>query len=107
MDDVHDLPLRISVAARACENCSTSTARPMERQVTARRPKICDPEIDRRVLAKQQSLSAMETANFGVPLGGSPIPGSTKTSATAPARKSGKGSRNQQIPTGPPLPPPV
>ena len=31
-------------------------------------------EIDRRVLAKQQSLGAEETANFGVPLGGSLIP---------------------------------
>jgi aspartate-semialdehyde dehydrogenase len=31
-------------------------------------------EIDRRILAKQQSLSASETANFGVPLGGSLIP---------------------------------
>ena len=31
-------------------------------------------EIDRLVLAKQQALSAAETANFGVPLGGSLIP---------------------------------
>ena len=31
-------------------------------------------EIDQRILAKQQSLSASETANFGVPLGGSLIP---------------------------------
>ncbi len=31
-------------------------------------------EIDRKVLARQQSLSASETANFGVPLGGSLIP---------------------------------
>ena len=31
-------------------------------------------EIDRRVLARQHSLSASETANFGVPLGGSLIP---------------------------------
>jgi aspartate-semialdehyde dehydrogenase len=43
------------------------------------RPLLDDPksailEIDRRVLAKQQSLSALETANFGVPLGGSLIP---------------------------------
>ena len=37
-------------------------------------PKSAILEIDRRVLAKQQSLSAMETANFGVPLGGSLIP---------------------------------
>jgi len=31
-------------------------------------------EIDRRVLARQRSLGADETANFGVPLGGSLIP---------------------------------
>ncbi|MES2508742.1 MAG: aspartate-semialdehyde dehydrogenase [Pseudomonadota bacterium] len=37
-------------------------------------PKSAILEIDRRVLAKQQSLSADETANFGVPLGGSLIP---------------------------------
>ena len=37
-------------------------------------PKSAILEIDRRVLAKQQTLSAGETANFGVPLGGSLIP---------------------------------
>jgi aspartate-semialdehyde dehydrogenase len=37
-------------------------------------PKSAILEIDRRVLAKQHSLSAAETANFGVPLGGSLIP---------------------------------
>ena len=37
-------------------------------------PKSAILEIDRRILAKQQSLSASETANFGVPLGGSLIP---------------------------------
>ena len=37
-------------------------------------PKSAILEIDRRILAKQQSLSATETANFGVPLGGSLIP---------------------------------
>jgi aspartate-semialdehyde dehydrogenase len=31
-------------------------------------------DIDRKVIAKQRSLSADETANFGVPLGGSLIP---------------------------------
>jgi aspartate-semialdehyde dehydrogenase len=31
-------------------------------------------EIDRRVLARQQAMSAAETAHFGVPLGGSLIP---------------------------------
>jgi aspartate-semialdehyde dehydrogenase len=43
------------------------------------RPLLDDPksailEIDRKVLAKQQSLTALETANFGAPLGGSLIP---------------------------------
>ncbi len=43
------------------------------------KPLLDDPasailEIDRRVLARQQSLTADETANFGVPLGGSLIP---------------------------------
>ena len=37
-------------------------------------PKSAILEIDRRVLAKQQSLGADGTANFGVPLGGSLIP---------------------------------
>ena len=37
-------------------------------------PKSAILEIDRRILAKQQSLSASQTANFGVPLGGSLIP---------------------------------
>jgi aspartate-semialdehyde dehydrogenase len=37
-------------------------------------PKSAILEIDRRVLARQHSLTASETANFGVPLGGSLIP---------------------------------
>ena len=37
-------------------------------------PKSAILEIDRQVIAKQRSLSASETANFGVPLGGSLIP---------------------------------
>jgi aspartate-semialdehyde dehydrogenase len=37
-------------------------------------PKSAILEIDRRIIAKQRSLSAAETANFGVPLGGSLIP---------------------------------
>ena len=37
-------------------------------------PKSAILEIDRRVLAKQQSLDTSEIANFGVPLGGSLIP---------------------------------
>src|SRR5665647_82477 len=37
-------------------------------------PKSAILEIDRKVLGRQQSLSAEEMANFGVPLGGSLIP---------------------------------
>ena len=37
-------------------------------------PKFAILEIDRKVLAKQQSLTAQETAQFGAPLGGSLIP---------------------------------
>ena len=37
-------------------------------------PKSAILEIDRRVLARQHGMSASETANFGVPLGGSLIP---------------------------------
>jgi aspartate-semialdehyde dehydrogenase len=37
-------------------------------------PKSAILEIDRKVIAKQRSLSAEETANVGVPLGGSLIP---------------------------------
>ncbi|MBC7436305.1 MAG: aspartate-semialdehyde dehydrogenase [Bdellovibrionales bacterium] len=37
-------------------------------------PKSAILEIDRKILARQQSLSSEETANFGVPLGGSLIP---------------------------------
>jgi aspartate-semialdehyde dehydrogenase len=37
-------------------------------------PKSAILEIDRKVLARQKALSADETANFGVPLGGSLIP---------------------------------
>jgi len=37
-------------------------------------PKSAILEIDRKVIAKQRSLTGEETANFGVPLGGSLIP---------------------------------
>ena len=37
-------------------------------------PKSAILEIDRRVIARQRAMSAEETANFGVPLGGSLIP---------------------------------
>jgi aspartate-semialdehyde dehydrogenase len=37
-------------------------------------PKSAILEIDRKVLARQQSMTAAETSNFGAPLGGSLIP---------------------------------
>ncbi|MBC7602993.1 MAG: aspartate-semialdehyde dehydrogenase [Ramlibacter sp.] len=37
-------------------------------------PKSAILEIDRKILGRQQSMSAAETENFGVPLGGSLIP---------------------------------
>ena len=37
-------------------------------------PKSAILEIDRKVIAKQRALTGLETANFGVPLGGSLIP---------------------------------
>jgi len=37
-------------------------------------PKSAILEIDRKIIAKQRSLTSDETANFGVPLGGSLIP---------------------------------
>ncbi|MBK7001485.1 MAG: aspartate-semialdehyde dehydrogenase [Rhodoferax sp.] len=37
-------------------------------------PKSAILEIDRKVIARQRALTATETANFGVPLGGSLIP---------------------------------
>ena len=54
-------------------------------------PKSAILEIDRRVLAKQQSLTAMETANFGVPLGGSLIPWIDKDLGDGSSKEEGKG----------------
>lgn len=48
-------------------------------------------EIDRRVIAKQRSLSADETANFGVPLGGSLIPWIDKDLGNGISREEWKG----------------
>jgi aspartate-semialdehyde dehydrogenase len=60
------------------------------------RPLLDDPksailEIDRRVLAKQQSLTSAETANFGVPLGGSLIPWIDKDMGNGVSREEWKG----------------
>jgi aspartate-semialdehyde dehydrogenase len=60
------------------------------------RPLLDDPksailEIDRRVLAKQQSLTSAEMANFGVPLGGSLIPWIDKDMGNGVSREEWKG----------------
>jgi len=54
-------------------------------------PKSAILEIDRKVLAKQQSLSAGEMANFGVPLGGSLIPWIDKDLGGGVSREEWKG----------------
>lgn len=54
-------------------------------------PKSAILEIDRKVIAKQRSLSAAETANFGVPLGGSLIPWIDKDLGNGMSREEWKG----------------
>src|SRR5690554_981137 len=54
-------------------------------------PKSAILEIDRKVIAKQRSLSASETANFGVPLGGSLIPWIDKDLGNGVSREEWKG----------------
>ena len=54
-------------------------------------PKSAILEIDRKVLARQQSLSAQEMANFGVPLGGSLIPWIDKDLGGGVSREEWKG----------------
>ena len=54
-------------------------------------PKSAILEIDRRIIAKQRSLSADETANFGVPLGGSLIPWIDKDLGNGTSREEWKG----------------
>ncbi len=54
-------------------------------------PKSAILEIDRRILAKQQSLGALETANFGVPLGGSLIPWIDKDLGNGMSKEEWKG----------------
>ena len=68
------------------------------------RPLLDDPksailEIDRKVLARQQGMSAAETENFGVPLGGSLIPWIDKDlgDGVSPRRVEGR-RRDQQDP---------
>ncbi len=54
-------------------------------------PRSAILEIDRKVLACQKSLTAIETANFGVPLGGSLIPWIDKDLGNGISREEWKG----------------
>lgn len=54
-------------------------------------PKSAILEIDRKVIAKQRSLSAQETTNFGVPLGGSLIPWIDKDLGDGTSKEEWKG----------------
>jgi aspartate-semialdehyde dehydrogenase len=54
-------------------------------------PKSAILEIDRKVIAKQRSLSGDETANFGVPLGGSLIPWIDKDLGNGMSKEEWKG----------------
>ncbi|MFN9504073.1 MAG: aspartate-semialdehyde dehydrogenase [Rubrivivax sp.] len=54
-------------------------------------PKSAILEIDRKVIAKQRALSGDEVANFGVPLGGSLIPGIDKDLGNGMSREEWKG----------------
>jgi aspartate-semialdehyde dehydrogenase len=54
-------------------------------------PKSAILEIDRKVIAKQRSLSSAETANFGAPLGGSLIPWIDKDLGNGMSKEEWKG----------------
>jgi len=54
-------------------------------------PKSAILEIDRKVIAKQRALTAAETANFGVPLGGSLIPWIDKDLGNGMSKEEWKG----------------
>ena len=54
-------------------------------------PKSAILEIDRKVIAKQRSLTEAETANFGVPLGGSLIPWIDKDLGNGKSKEEWKG----------------
>lgn len=55
-------------------------------------PKSAILEIDRKVLDKQRAFSPQETANFGVPLGGSIIPWIDKDLGNGMSKEEWKGS---------------
>lgn len=54
-------------------------------------PKSAILEIDRKIIARQRALSADETANFGVPLGGSLIPWIDKDLGNGQSKEEWKG----------------
>jgi aspartate-semialdehyde dehydrogenase len=54
-------------------------------------PKSAILEIDRKIIAKQRALTDAETANFGVPLGGSLIPWIDKDLGNGVSREEWKG----------------
>ena len=54
-------------------------------------PKSAILEIDRKVITKQRSLTAVETTNFGVPLGGSLIPWIDKDLGNGVSKEEWKG----------------
>src|SRR5574343_236999 len=54
-------------------------------------PKSAILEIDRKIITKQRSLTEAETANFGVPLGGSLIPWIDKDLGNGQSREEWKG----------------
>ncbi|MFM2118662.1 MAG: aspartate-semialdehyde dehydrogenase [Pseudomonadota bacterium] len=54
-------------------------------------PKSAILEIDRRIIGRQRSLTEAETANFGVPLGGSLIPWIDKDLGNGVSREEWKG----------------
>lgn len=54
-------------------------------------PKSAILEIDRKIIAKQRALTSAETANFGVPLGGSLIPWIDKDLGNGMSKEEWKG----------------
>ena len=69
-------------------------------------PKSAILEIDRKIIAKQRSLTEAETANFGVPLGGSLIPWIDKDLGNGVSREEWKGmaETNKILGTAAPVP---
>jgi aspartate-semialdehyde dehydrogenase len=64
-------------------------------------PKSAILEIDRKVIAKQRALTGAETANFGVPLGGSLIPWIDKDLGNGQSKERVEGHGRDQQDHGP------